>query len=63
LRSRGLLFHRLLQQAVDGDALTYKDLRKAGRTRPPPPPPTTARPLPPSLELGEIGLPWRVAAR
>src|SRR5450830_802814 len=35
-RSRGLLFRRLLQQAVEGDALTYSDLRKAGRTRPPP---------------------------
>src|ERR1035437_5457588 len=37
-RSRGLLFQRLLQQAVEGDALTYKELRKPGRTRPPPPP-------------------------
>jgi len=38
-RSRGLLFQRILQQAAEGDALTYKELRKAGRTRPPPPPP------------------------
>jgi len=58
-RSRGLLFQRLLQQAVEGDALTYKELRKAGRTRPAPPPPVCARMLPPSLELQEVGLPWR----
>ena len=58
-RSRGLLFQRLLQQAVEGDALTYKELRKSGRTRPAPPPPVRARMLPPSLELEESGLPWR----
>jgi hypothetical protein len=58
-RSRGLLFRRLLQQAVEGDALTYSDLRKAGRTRPPPPPPARVRWLPPSLEREESGLPWR----
>lgn len=58
-RSRGLLFYRLMQQAVNGDVVTYKDLRKTGRTRPAPPPPTTPRPLPPSLDLGDVGLPWR----
>src|SRR5450759_3417518 len=58
-RSRGLLFRRLLQQAVEGDALTYSDLRKAGRTRPPPPPPARVRWLPPSLEREESGLPCR----
>ena len=56
-RSRGRLFQRLLQQGVDGDALTYNNLRKAGRTRPPPPPPAQARWLPPSLEREESGLP------
>jgi len=58
-RSRGLIFQRLLQQAVEGDALTYKELRKAGRTRPAPPPPVRTRMLPPSLELQEAGLPRR----
>jgi len=58
-RSRGLLFQRLLQQAVAGDALTYKELRKAGRTRPPPPPPVRERMRPPSLEREQSGLPWR----
>lgn len=62
-RRRGLLFYRLMQQAVDGDAVGYKDLRKAGRTRPPPDPPTTARSLPPSLDLGDVGLPWRKSNR
>jgi len=33
-RSRGLLFYRLMAQAANSDAVTYKDLRKAGRTRP-----------------------------
>ena len=58
-RSRGLLFARLMQLAVEGDPLTYRDLRKAGRSRPPPPPPKRARALPPSLELPDSGLPWR----
>jgi len=33
-RSRGLLFHTLMRQAVEGQPVTYKSLRKAGRTRP-----------------------------
>lgn len=33
--SRGLLFQRLLQQAIEGDVITYKELPKVGRTRPP----------------------------
>ncbi len=58
--SRGLLFQRLLHQAVQGDALTYNELRKAGRTRPPPPPPPVReRMLPRSLERQQTGLPWR----
>lgn len=58
-RSRGLLFYRLMQQAAHSDIITYNDLRKAGRTRPAPPPPHATRALPPSLDLGEVGLPWR----
>ncbi len=59
-RSRGRHFQRLLQQAVEGDALTYNELRKARRTRPPPPPPPDReRMRPPSLEREESGLPWR----
>lgn len=37
-RSPGLLFHTLMRQAVEGQPITYKSLRKAGRTRPAPPP-------------------------
>lgn len=58
-QSRGLLFHRLMQQSVLGDAIIYKELRKAGRTRPAPAPPTGPRSLPPSLDIGDVGLPWR----
>ena len=57
-RSRGLLFARLMQLAVEGDPVTYRELRKAGRSRPPPPS-KRARALPPSLELPDSGLPWR----
>jgi len=45
-RSRGLLFHTLLRQAVAGEPVTYKSLRKAGRTRPAPPPARGARQTP-----------------
>ena len=37
-RSRGLLFHTLLRQAVEGRPVTYRSLRKAGRARPAPQP-------------------------
>ena len=58
-RSRGLLFYRLMSQAVTGEPITYRDLRKAGRTRSAPPPPPAARSQPQSLQRGEVGLPWR----
>ena len=54
-RSRALLFQRLLQEAVEGDALTCTGLPKAGRT----PPPVLERRRPPSLESEQSGLPWR----
>lgn len=62
-RSRGLLFQRPMAQAAAGDVITYKDLRKAGRTRSAPPPPPAARSLPQSLDLGHVGLPWRASGR
>lgn len=58
-RSRGLLFHTLLRQAVDAGPVTYRSLRKAGRTRDAPPPPLAARSRPPSLDIGHPELPWR----
>jgi len=58
-RSRGLLFHTLLRQAVEGEPVTYRSLSKAGRTRPAPQPARGARQLPPSLDVGGPELPWR----
>jgi hypothetical protein len=58
-RSRGLPFHTLMRQAVGGEPVTYRSLRKAGRTRSAPPPVRGARPLPPSLDVGRPELPWR----
>jgi len=58
-RSRGLLFHTLLRQAVEGQPVTYRSLRKAGRTRPPPPPAHVVRRRPQSLDVGRPELPWR----
>src|SRR5674476_1394664 len=58
-RSRGLLFHTLLRQAVEGQPVTYRSLRKTGRTRPAPQPARGARQLPPSLDVGRPELPWR----
>lgn len=58
-RSRGLLFYTLLRQAVDADPLTYRSLRKAGRTRPAPTTVPGPRSRPPSLEIGTVELPWR----
>ena len=51
-RSRGLLFHTLLRQAVEGQPVSYRSLRRAGRTRPAPQPARRARRLPPSLDMG-----------
>lgn len=58
-RSRGLLFHTLLRHAVEGQPVTYRSLRKAGRTRPAPAPARGARSLPSSLDVGRPDLPWR----
>ena len=58
-RSRGLLFHTLLRQAVDAGPVTYHDLRKADRTRPAPMPPRSLRRQPASLDVGYPELPWR----
>ena len=58
-RSRGLLFHTLLLQAVEGKPTTYKSMRKTGRTRPAPKPARGDRRLPLSLDVGRPELPWR----
>ena len=58
-RSRGLLFHTLLQQAVEGQPMTYNSMRKTGRTRPRPRPIQGVRGTPRSLDVGRPELPWR----
>ena len=58
-RSRGLLVHTLLLNAVQGQPVTYKSLRKTGRTRPAPQPPSGSRQLPPSLDVERTERPWR----
>jgi transposase-like protein len=59
-RSRGLLFHTLLRQAVNGEPVTYKSLCKTGRTRPAPLLlPRALRSSPPTLDQGRPELPWR----
>lgn len=57
--SRGLLFHTLLKQAVEGGPLTYRSLRKTGRTRPGPPTTPGMRRSPASLDVGYPDSPWR----
>lgn len=61
-RSRGLIWHTLIRQAVAGEPLRYRDMRKAGRTRPAPPPVHVVRHGPDSLDIGHPDLPWRKRA-
>ncbi len=49
---RGRLFHPLLCKAPGAGPVTYRSLRKAGRTRPAPPPASGPRPTPASLDVG-----------
>jgi len=59
-RSRGLVFYRLLEQAVAHQPVRYHELvlnPKPGRARPPIPPGTRGRP--PSLERPPAKRPWR----
>lgn len=59
-RHRGLLFRRLLEQAVDVGPVTYRSLvvnPTPKRTRPSPPP--TRRVAPPTLDITVPARPWR----
>jgi transposase-like protein len=61
-RSRGMLFYRLLEQAVHSDPRTYRSLvAQAGLStrRPPTPPPAGKRVRPPSLDGEPLDRPWR----
>lgn len=59
-RSRGLVFYRVLQLAVEHDPVRYRDLIANPRpgARPPHPPPAT-RGTPASLQRPPAGRPWR----
>ena len=54
-RSRGLLFYRVLELAVDRDPVRYPQLV----ANPAPPSAPTGRGHPPSLERPPAGRPWR----
>ena len=60
-RSRGMVFYRVLQLAVDHDPVRYKDLivtKHPGKT---PPTPPASRGKPPSLDRPRADRPWRRA--
>jgi transposase-like protein len=60
-RSRGMVFYRILQLAVDHDPVRYKDLIVTKRPSKTPPTPPTRRGKPPSLERPQADHPWRRA--
>ncbi len=60
-RSRGLLFYRLLELAVDHNPIRYHDVAIGGRPRKIMPAPPHKRGHPPSLERLPADRPWRVA--
>jgi len=57
--SRGLVFMRVLQLAVDHDPVRYRELIRRPRPRPTPPIPPGATGRPPSLERPRPDRPWR----
>jgi hypothetical protein len=59
-RSRSLLFHTLLRQAIVAEPVTYKSLRK---TDVPGHPSLGRRACSPSLDVGRPELPWRTQVR
>ncbi len=60
--ARGLLFYRLLQQAVATEPITYRDLVANPAPRPDThAAPPGARSNPASLDIGQPGRPWRAA--
>jgi hypothetical protein len=58
-RSRGLLFYRVLQLAVDHDPVRYRDLIAQPQPKQTPRKPPGARGHPPTLERPPAGRPWR----
>ena len=60
-RSRGLVFHRLLQLAVAHEPVPYRAIIAGHKPRRVTPTPPTARGHPPSLERPRVQQPWRSA--
>jgi transposase-like protein len=58
-RSRGLVFYRVLELAVDHEPVRYKDLITNKRPQAVPPTPPRAHGHPPSLERPPAARPWR----
>ena len=60
-RSRGLLFYRLLELAVDHDPVRYRQLVADSKSKNVPPVPPWRRGHPPSLDRPRAQRPWRAA--
>lgn len=60
-RSRGLLFYRLLELAVDHDPVRYRQLVADSKSKKAPPVPPWRRGHPPSLDRPRAQRPWRAA--
>jgi hypothetical protein len=60
-RSRGMIFYRVLELAVDHGPLRYKDLIVNKDPAKTPPAPPVSRGKPPSLERPRADRPWRAA--
>jgi len=60
-RSRGLLFHRVMELAVAHRPVRYGELIAKKRPRRRPPRPPTTRGHPPTLDRPPAGRPWRAA--
>jgi predicted RNA-binding Zn-ribbon protein involved in translation (DUF1610 family)/transposase-like protein len=62
-RKPGLLFYRLLEQAVRTDPITYEDVAVGGKKRKVSPEPPRTRGNPRSLAQPDAGRPWRRVVR
>jgi len=60
-RSRGLVFYRVLELAVDHDPVRYHQLVANPRPKPAPPTPPADGRHPPSLDRPRANRPWRTA--
>lgn len=62
-RKPGLLFYRLLEQAVHTDPITYENVAVGGQNRKVSPEPPGRRANPRSLAQPDAGRPWRQVVR